>query len=320
MAVKLTSKNCSRCGTYLAAAFFYESRSKFFIGGSLPICKSCLSTLMAKSDWTAMDKFCQWADYPFYPEIWVRLQAELGEKALDAYVKGYLNGDAEYAAIDWKHCQEEWKELLSSGNYKDKFPEMSAQKRTELEAHWGTKTYTDAELEYLEKFYQDLCTTYNVITATQKNSAEIIAKLSVRISQKIKNDLDIDKDISAYDKQMKIGGFTSDNIQSLSDFESVGELAAYLEKIGWVNNYYDGAPKDVVDTTMLNMQAFVKRLINGEPNIKDVVDRRLAAMHMNETGEFVMSDEEFDSYDIDGTDFVEVTGDADDEGEMEVDL
>ena len=305
MAVKLMNKSCAKCGTYLAAAFFYETKSKFFPGGSLPICKSCLNQLLSKGDWTEMDRFCQWANYPFYPEIWVRLQSELGDKALDAYVKGYLNGSEEYHSLDWKHCQKEWEELVSSGEYKKKFPEMSQQRKNELENHWG-EGYSDSELEYLENFYQDLYTTYNVITATQKNSAEIIAKLSVRISRKIANDEDIDKDISSYDKQMKIGGFTTDNIQSLSDFESVGELAAYLEKKGWVNNYYDGVPKDIVDTTMLNMQSFVKRLVNGEPNIKDVVDRRLAAMHMNETGEFNISDEEFDSYDVDGAEFIEV--------------
>ena len=314
---KLTSKTCTKCGAYLSGGSYYPTKSRFFPDGTLPICRECLSELVGTEQWWSMDKFCQWADYPFLPDVWTKLKAELEDDALTAYIKGYTT-NVQYSQLDWKTAHDEWAELLKTGAYKDRIPEISAATLADLERTWGTG-YTKEELQYLDKFYKGMCSSHNIITETQKHAAETLAKLSVRISQKISNGEDIDKDIGAYDKEMKIGGFTTENIKNMSDFESVGELVAYLEKVGWKNPYYEGAPKDVVDQTIANMQAYLRRLVMAESNLKDAVEQRLSSIGLNRPGELDLSEEELDRYDVEGFNDIEVRAVDEDEQEMIVD-
>lgn len=314
---KIASKTCTKCGTYLSSSYFYPTKSHFFPDGTLSICKNCLAEIIDIEEWATMDKFCQWTDYPFMPDIWTRLSVELGAKAFDAYVKGYCADEA-YSTIKWKTMQDEWAKALKTGEYKDKIPVLSEAKIAELTHTWG-KNYTPDELEYMENFYNGLHTSHNIITVTQEDSARKLAKLSVRISQKISRGDDIDKDISSYDKEMKIGGFTTENIRSMSDFESVGELISYLEKTGWRNPYYDDVPKDIVDETMANMQKYVHRLIMGESSLRDQVEQKFAALGINKAGTFEMSDADLDKYEDESYTIVEALvadGDEDDNQEM----
>ena len=61
--------------------------SGFFQMEPSPICRECLSELVGTEQWWSMDKFCQWADYPFLPDVWTKLKAELEDDALTAYIK-----------------------------------------------------------------------------------------------------------------------------------------------------------------------------------------------------------------------------------------
>ena len=314
---KLTSKNCTKCGSYLTGASYFPTKSRFFADGLLPICKECLTDMVGTEEWWGMDKFCQWADYPFMPDIWTKMLAELGEKALPGYVRAYTN-DSTYAQLDWKKVQSEWAELIKNGEYKAHIPQMADGRKRQLEALWGSG-YTTDELEYMDKFYAGMCKSHNIITETQKHAAETLAKLSIRISQKISRGDDIDKDISSYDKEMKIGGFTTENVKNMSDFESIGELIAYLEKTGWKNPYYEGPPKDVVDETIANMQSYLRRLVMSESNLKDVVEQRLSSIGLNKPGELDLSDEEMDRYDVEGFNDIEVKIEEEEEQEMKID-
>ena len=56
--------------------------------------------------WQAVDKFCQWADYPFMIDKWTKLAGELEERALDAYIKAYTS--SEYETVDWSIIRKEW--------------------------------------------------------------------------------------------------------------------------------------------------------------------------------------------------------------------
>ena len=62
--------------------------------------------------------------------------------------------------------------------------------------------------------------------------------------------------MTAYDKLVKTAEFTPKNAKNINDFDSIGELIAWMEKRGWKNPYYDDVPKDIVDETMQNIQAF----------------------------------------------------------------
>lgn len=71
------------------------------------------------------------------------------------------------------------------------------------------------------------------------------------------------------------------------------ELFRWLEKRGWKNQYYDNVPKDVVDETIKNIQAWNQRLYTEESGIGDEITRRIEALKTAKELE--------DGYYIDGT-------------------
>lgn len=315
---KLIQKTCPQCDTFLTGAAYYKTKSKFFTDGYLPICKSCLAEMVDTAEWLSMDKFCQWADYAFMPDVWTRLYHELGAKALDAYVVGYCT-NSEYPNLEWKNLQNEWKELLANGGHKDRLPEVVQAQIEEYKHTWG-ENYKRDDYEYMQKFYDGLCKSHNIITETQRDAARTLAKLSIRVSQKISSGDDVDKDITSYDKLLKANGFTTENVKNMSDFESVGELISYLEKTGWKNPYFNDVPKDIVDTTIVNMQGYVRRLVMGETNLKDAAEQRLAALGIANSGDIELGEEEFAKFDDDAYMEIEVgVNDSDESGEFIVD-
>ena len=79
-----------------------------------------------------------------------------------------------------------------------------------------------------------------------------------------------------------------------------------MEKRGWKNPYYDDVPKDIVDETMQNIQAFNQRLYVNESGIGEEINRRLEALNnarVNESDEFVEKETyDLDQYESDGYD------------------
>jgi hypothetical protein len=56
--------------------------------------------------------------------------------------------------------------------------------------------------------------------------------------------------LKAYDDLSKLANITPKAVKDANEFNSVGEIFAWLEKKGWINKYYDGAIKDEVDFTI----------------------------------------------------------------------
>ena len=105
-----------------------------------------------------------------------------------------------------------------------------------------------------------------------------LCKLSLIIDSRIREGADIDKMLGSYEKLVKIGEFTPKNAKNAEDFDSIGELAAYLEKTGFVNKFYDGVKRDIVDITMNNIQTFCQRLYTQEPGIGEEITKRIEAL------------------------------------------
>ena len=88
---------------------------------------------------------------------------------------------------------------------------------------------------------------------------------------------------------------TPKNTKNSNDFDSVGELYEYLEYLGWVNKWYDGAKRDEVDETMKNVQNWIRRLCIGESTMTEDILQKL-----NNISSFNNNDAtDYDSFDYD---------------------
>lgn len=267
-------KTCNRCGGTFAPSNFAMTKSIFYPDGSLPICNDCVELYLidVDFDWGEVNKLCQYADIPFVPKEWERMRELNGTKAFPKYAEVFAQ--TEYEDLGWSDYFEAFKKLRDSGELEDELPGIADKKRRLLQERWGAN-YDDEALRYLENLYNGLLTTQNVNGKLQIDQAEKICKISYEIDCRIRAAQDFDKLLSSYDKLIKAADFTPKNVKNINDFDSVGELIKWLEKKGWKNSFYDDVPRDIVDETMKNFQAFNQRLYTNESGIGEQITERL---------------------------------------------
>ena len=139
---------------------------------------------------------------------------------------------------------------------------------------WG-HNYDDEELEYLENLHQGLLNSQNIVGALNEDQALKLCKISLIIEQKIRAGTDFSKDLKAYDDLSKLANITPKAVKDANEFNSVGEIFAYLEKKGWMNKYYDGAVKDEVDFTIKDIKYWLRYLYVQETGISEEIEQRI---------------------------------------------
>lgn len=287
-------KECARCKMLQSAENFIKSKS-FLFDETIPICNSCLNKFLEIQNysWEALDKLCQLTDIPFIPREWERIkELNQSENAFSVYTSIFQT--EEYENIGWDYYDKQFRQLRKAGVIEDELPELREEKFSKLRERWGAN-YDDEELLYLEDLYLGLTTTQNINGALQIDQARKICKLSLEIDSRIRNgDKDIDKFMSSYDKLVKSAEFTPKNTKNAIDFDSMAEVMFWLEKRGFVNKYYDGATRDVIDETLKNIQSYNQRLYTNESGIGEEITRRLETIkNIQETENYYDTNKEY---------------------------
>jgi len=269
---------CAHCGRSKDSMEFLRTKSFMYQDGYVNVCTKCLGERLEESgfSWNCMDKICQYLDIPFVPEKFEELRAgNSAEGLLKAYNSIYLS--EEYEGIDWGSYNDAYKELKDQGALVDVIPILKDEERQKLLEKWGMN-YDDEALRYLENLYNGLLLTQNINGALQGDQAIKICKISYEIDERIRAGEDFDKLLASYDKLVKTGEFTPKNVKNASDFESMGELCRWLEKKGFVNQFYDGETRDVVDETIKNIQSWNQKLYTNESGIGDEISQRIQSL------------------------------------------
>lgn len=304
------TKKCSECGKELPCGAhvsaltnnnFLPTKS-FLFDGYLPICNNCLAKrinpLMVNQEQILKvgDKFSQLIDVPFNPDLWVRMNKIHGAKGFVMYAVT-IQTEEEYLAADWSTTNKKYL-AMEQQELDDELPELKSARLKEIREKWNGN-YSEEELQYLENLLQGIIKTQDVSSAKSYDEAKKLCKVSLMIESRIRAGDEFDKLLASYEKLTKVADFTPKNSKNAGDFNSVGELVAWLEKRGWVNEFYDGANRDVVDSTIKNFQSYVRNLYVNETNISEEIDRRLAALERIDKVENAYYDELDVDYDKD---------------------
>ena len=269
-------------------------------------------------DWGMVDKLCQMSDIPFIPREWQKVADMNPVGAFYIYSQIFLSSD--YDNIGWSDYYQAFLTLREQQRLDEELPGLAEKKREDLKKKWGYN-YDDEALEYLDDLYRGLLNTQNVNGKLQKDQAEKICKISYEIDCRIKDGTDFDKLLASYDKLVKAADCTPKNVKNINDFDTCGELIKWLEKTGWENGYYNNVPRDVVDETIANIQAFNQRLYTNESGIGEEITRRLEGLKQAqrlEQGDYYSTGseiEDLDQYEVDGYDRL-----VKDDEEFEIDL
>ena len=301
--IDFEDKKCECCGKYKTSLNYLRTKSFMFPSGYSNICTECLGKRLEVDDsWEIMDKICQYLDMPFDIKVYEELrQNNESEALLQAYTMRM--GSEAYENMDWTSYQEAYKELEARGALVDAIPGLAEEEERKLQEKWGMN-YDEEALIYLENLYDGLLLTQNINGALQGDQALKICKISYEIDCRIREGADFDKLLASYDKLVKTGEFTPKNVKNASDFESMGELCRWLEKRGFVNRFYDGETRDVVDETIKNIQSWNQRLYTNESGIGDEISQRIQALKTAaELESYYDVDpqvDDYDSYENDG--------------------
>ena len=271
----MASKICYKCKNEKTTSHYIAVNSQLF-NGSLPICRECLSKIIAAAPieerWNTVDKICQWADVPFIPGEWEKIYQSNGKDALGVYIAIFRN--EEYKNLDWEMYNKVYLELLEENRVEDAIPELREKQIKDWRKKWGMD-YDEQQLEYLENLHQGLLNSQNVVGALNEDQALKLCKISLIIEEKIRAGLDFSKELKSYDSLATLSNLTPKNVKDANEFDSFGEVYAYLEKTGWVNKYYDGAIRDEVDNTEKNIKNWIRYLYVNETGIAEEIEQRI---------------------------------------------
>lgn len=299
-------KKCARCGKTKSINEFAFSHSEFWEDKHIPWCHTCATSFLKNHEfsWEAIDKLCQWSDIPFIVKEWERLRLVNNEDEIWKVYSQVFNGE-EYASLGWDSYFKQYKKLKEVGLIEEELPMIREQKYNKLRRNWG-ENYDESELNYLEDLYNGLLSTQNVVGPLQEDQARKVCKLSLEIDSRIRaGDKEVDKFVSTYDRLIKAADFTPKNTKNATDFDSVAELAHWLEKRGKQNKFYDGATRDVIDETLKNIENFNQRLYVNEGGIGEEITNRLKALNsVEEESNFYGIQQDFDADEYDNAGFI----------------
>lgn len=299
-------KTCEECGASLNKDAYFNTKSPFYKDGVLNLCRNCVARLLKQhpNDLVFADKLCQWADIPFNPTEWIQLYEVNQENTFNVYYNLYQSDSR--IDIPWVDYNNKWKEAMQQGDLENQLDFFSSQKFKELQLKWGLN-YDQEQINYLEQLLQGMMQTQNISGTLQMDQAIKLCKISLIIDEKIRAGEEFKDLLTNYDKLVKIAEFTPKNVKSANDFDSAGEIFAYLEKTGWINKYYDGVDRDIVDKTMKNIQAWMRHLYVNETSIPEDIQRRVEALQaakeledqMDRGIEAELDQSDMDAYNID---------------------
>ena len=271
----MASKICTKCKDEKTTAHFIAVNSPLH-SGSLPVCRECLAKMISaapeEARWNVIDKICQWADVPFLPGEWEKLYQANGKDTLGVYIAIFRT--EQYKTLDWMTYNNVYLQLLEEGRVEDAIPELREKRLQDWRRKWGMG-YDEEQLEYLENLHLGLINSQNVVGALNEDQALKLCKISLIIEEKIRGGVDFTKDLKAYDELAKLSNLTPKNVKDANEFDSFGEVYAYLEKTGWQNKYYDGAVRDEVDNTEKNIKNWIRYLYINETGIAEEIEQRI---------------------------------------------
>lgn len=270
----MSGRQCILCRESKSIANYIGVQSKI-LNGTMPICRSCIANLLSQAGenkWNVANKLCQLADIPFIPEEFEKAYKAYGINCFGNYC--YIFRDKPYNTLDWTEYNQAYLQLQDEEELDEAVPAVKEKRQKELIRKWGSG-YDEEQLEYLENLHIGILNSAGVVGALNEDQVLKLCKISLIIEEKIRAGLDFTKDLKGYDDLCKLAGVSSQTIKDGSEFNSTGEVWAYLERLGYKAKYYDGAVNDEVDKTIKDIQYWTRYLYINETGVAEEINERI---------------------------------------------
>jgi len=278
---KQPKKVCVNCGKDQVMSSYYNSNSIMFKDGKVPLCKTCITSLVNEDDVGTLKAVLMQIDKPFVDAVWS--QCSIGANPVGNYFR-QINSLPQYKSMTWKDGDVRDEPKVANTQVYDFDTEFKV--TPDIVRKWG-KNYSVDEYERLEDFYDSMCRDYTIETAAHMDYLKKICKTSLQMDRALEvNDITSYAKLSKnYDDLMKSAKFTAvqrtaaDRTGGLNTFS---EFYEYMEKEGFIPKYHMDEPQDIVDNTLANIKNWTRNLVLGDPNIGKIVDETLKKMSAGE--------------------------------------
>lgn len=290
---------CPSCKQfYEEVPHFAPSRSKWAYHKRSEICIYCLEKQLNSQDFNDVDSLLRYLNLPFLLDDWMKLYEMNGPKTLRVYVQMFADaGEYEDNVIDWTYYNEQWLKAIAEGTMDQQITVFEDTWLADMRVKWQGD-YVPEHYHYLENLYENLLKSQNILPGLSQSLAIMLCKLILQANENLKANKPIKEILAEIKNVMQIGGFETKGSKNTGDFDTAGELFVWLEKKGWQPKFYDGKNRDEVDIVMKDTQAFLRRLVLGEPSLADQVQQRKEAFIASKQleSEVFMDEKQFDDY------------------------
>lgn len=270
---------CNQCNMSRSSDDFLNVKPFWFKYGKFTVCNPCLKERFIKAEWNweELDTFCQGINIPFIPIEFERLREINNDDVLPVYVKMFA--EVEYEQLGWKPYHDIYMDLKRKKKLDMELPVVRDSYYEDLKTKWGHE-YDREGLYYLENLFNGMMSSQNINGALQIDQARKMCKISWAIDELIRSGENFDKMMSSYEKMAKIANFTSKNLKGDSDFSSMGEVVAWLERREWLNPHFTDANQDIVDELIKSTQTFAQRLYINETGLGEEIEERIEQLKL----------------------------------------
>lgn len=287
--IKPNKKACIACppdNNLRNLSEFYTSYSKLNADGKVPICKNCILNLCyeEKTDDISLEKFKEVLmriDKPFITLIWQssidqynklyegKNVSKGNRKKIISYYFKNINSLRQYVSMGWNDglaWESEKGKVKIDGDVETAYTQNEDNQLIYSEQWRGS--FTQSDLNYLDKYYNGLQRDYKIITENHRDYARKIAKASLQMDkcfdEMMSGVKDADKKYdnakSAFDTLCKSAKF-SESTRSLNDvgISSFSVITDKVEAHNWIPAHIP-LKKDDIDK-MLDALAVINKSV-----------------------------------------------------------
>ena len=251
------------------------------------ICNNCLLKVIDYRNLEDANYFCRTYNYPFNPDLWIKMTRIYGAEAAIEYVNYYRQEDSEYeinGADLWHKLNEEWALIQAHEELIAKVETVKKGFEERNKIKW-TGSYSFEELIALENLYINTLKANNISNPMQKDAIKKACKMSIQLDRAIVegDSKEINELSKAYQNFVKTAKIEDLITASSNDvISNVAQLVQYIEEQGFEFKYYDNVDRDVVDKSLKIMQQFVQRLFLDETGLEHVFETISSSLQKEE--------------------------------------
>ncbi|ARF70763.1 hypothetical protein B7C51_25160 (plasmid) [Paenibacillus larvae subsp. pulvifaciens] len=268
---KSTTKTCINCKKEKVAKLnYYESNSKMFLDGKVPICKLCIKKLVDENDIKSVQNMLRQIDKPFIEQVWINATKSKNE-TFGMYLR-QINSLPQYRYLTYDDSDGGDNINNLSNNSLDIYQVYNSNEDVyekpdkNIVKKWGTG-YSNKEYYDLEQVWNDMITSNDISTPQHRNQLELYCKLKVLVNRALENNdtktfATLNKEFSEIQKNSGFRGIDRKSSSESAGIRNFSTIYSEVEKDGFIKPPSLDVPQDVVDETILFMQNYTRNLLD----------------------------------------------------------